>query len=236
MAEQLALDQLFGNRRAVHFDERPRRRAGWRRESRAPPVPCRCRSRRKSARGRWWPAISASCCRSAFIGHALADDAELARRPIPSGGSVPVPGAAAARAFFSTTVTFSMVSGFSRKSNAPSLVAFTAVSMVPWPEMMTTSGRSAKGISWMRASVSRPSMPGSQTSSSTSVVAVARQFLQARFAALDRVQAIAFVFQHAGERFADAGSSSTIRMRAWSSRAQPRAFGRLDSASAGIST
>ena len=32
-------------------------------------------------------------------------------------------------------------SGFSRKSYAPSLVALTAVSMVPWPEMMTTSGR-----------------------------------------------------------------------------------------------
>ena len=31
--------------------------------------------------------------------------------------------------------------GFSRKSYAPSLVALTAVSMVPWPLMMTTSGR-----------------------------------------------------------------------------------------------
>ena len=38
-----------------------------------------------------------------------------------------------------------MVSGFSRKSNAPSLVAFTAVSMLPWPEIITTTGRSGDG-------------------------------------------------------------------------------------------
>ncbi len=62
-------------------------------------------------------------------------------------------------------MTFSMVSGFSRKSKAPSLVAFTAVSMVPWPEMITTTGRFAKAISCIRASVSNPSIPGSQTSS-----------------------------------------------------------------------
>ena len=40
-----------------------------------------------------------------------------------------------------------MESGFSRKSKAPSLVAFTAASMLPWPEIITTTGRSAKGIS-----------------------------------------------------------------------------------------
>ena len=33
-----------------------------------------------------------------------------------------------------------MESGFSRKSYAPSLVARTAVSMEPWPEIMTISG------------------------------------------------------------------------------------------------
>ena len=71
-------------------------------------------------------------------------------------------------AFFTTTQHLSIDSGFSRKSKAPSLVACTAVSMVPWPEIMTTTGRSADGISWMRVSVSMPSMPGSQISSSTS--------------------------------------------------------------------
>ena len=46
------------------------------------------------------------------------------------------------------------------QSNAPIRVASTASRMVPWPEIMTTAGRSAAGISWMRASVSRPSSPG----------------------------------------------------------------------------
>ncbi len=61
-----------------------------------------------------------------------------------------------------------MERGFSRKSNAPSLVALTAASMLPWPEITTTTGRSEKGISWMRASTSMPSTPGSQISSRTS--------------------------------------------------------------------
>src|SRR6202044_1481567 len=58
-----------------------------------------------------------------------------------------------------------MESGFSRKSKAPSLVARTAVSMVPCPEIMMTSG--AFSLSRILPSVSRPSIPGSQTSSST---------------------------------------------------------------------
>ena len=45
-----------------------RRRASWPRESRARSVPCRCRSRRRSARARWCAAISDSCWRSAFMG------------------------------------------------------------------------------------------------------------------------------------------------------------------------
>src|SRR6476619_8048517 len=56
-------------------------------------------------------------------------------------------------------------SGFSRKSNAPSLVARTAVSIVPCPEMITTSGGSSSCLIF--SSVSRPSMPGSHISSST---------------------------------------------------------------------
>ena len=59
----------------------------------------------------------------------------------------------------------SMESGFSRKSKAPSLVARTAVSMLPCPEIMMISGWSS--ISTSFSSVSRPSMPGSQMSSRT---------------------------------------------------------------------
>ena len=46
VAEQLALDQLARNRRAVHFDERLRRRASTACGSRARRAPCPCRSRR----------------------------------------------------------------------------------------------------------------------------------------------------------------------------------------------
>src|SRR5258705_5603016 len=58
-----------------------------------------------------------------------------------------------------------MESGFSRKSYAPSLVARTAVSMVPWPEIMMTSGGLSRARIFCR--VSSPSMPGSHTSSRT---------------------------------------------------------------------
>ena len=82
VAEQLALDQLLGDGRAVHLDERAPRRAGSGGGCCARPAPCRCRSRRRSARGRWrarparsrraargWPALSptitqrcSTCC------------------------------------------------------------------------------------------------------------------------------------------------------------------------------
>ena len=51
------------------------------------------------------------------------------------------------------------------KSYAPSLVVRTAVSMVPWPDIMTTGmpGQSLV-ISWR---IATPSRPGSQMSRST---------------------------------------------------------------------
>ena len=55
------------------------------------------------------------------------------------------------------TRTRSLASGFSMKSNAPSLVASTAVLTVPWPEMMTTG--SASFVCRIFCSASRPSMP-----------------------------------------------------------------------------
>ena len=51
------------------------------------------------------------------------------------------------------------------KSNAPSLVAFTAVSMLACPEIITTI--EVMPISRMRSRVSSPSIPSSQTSMST---------------------------------------------------------------------
>ncbi len=58
--------------------------------------------------------------------------------------------------------TFSSERGFSIKSCAPRRNASTAVSILPWPEIMTT-GRSGKR-SLNMSSASRPSMPGSQMS------------------------------------------------------------------------
>ena len=52
VAEQLALEQRLGQRRAVDRDEAPRSRAGCRRAARARPGPCRCRSRRARAPAR----------------------------------------------------------------------------------------------------------------------------------------------------------------------------------------
>src|SRR5205814_421492 len=68
-------------------------------------------------------------------------------------------------AFFNRISVLSTERGFSRKSYAPNLVARTAVSMVPWPEIMMTSG--AFSLSTIFSRVSNPSIPGSQTSSST---------------------------------------------------------------------
>jgi len=63
------------------------------------------------------------------------------------------------------TITFSIDRGFSIMSKAPSLVAVTAVSMLPWPVMITTG---KKGWFFLISrSVSMPSMPGIQISSTT---------------------------------------------------------------------
>src|ERR1700722_5481594 len=68
-------------------------------------------------------------------------------------------------AFLIRIRVLSIESGFSRKSYAPSLVARTAVSMVPCPEIIMTSG--AFSFSRIFSRVSRPSIPGNHTSSST---------------------------------------------------------------------
>src|ERR1035441_7064236 len=86
--------------------------------------------------------------------------------------------------FFTTTVTFCSESGFSRKSNAPSLVAFTAASMEPWPEIITTTGRSANGTSWMR---------GGETFEDIGGVENVKSFLRAVLAGIDPPRVIVFI-------------------------------------------
>ncbi len=141
VTEQLALDQLRGNRGAVHLDEgafasgrgfvqRPRdqllagavltgdehpgrRRSHLVDERRAP----RCRAGLA-------PTIGVAAL------HRLAEPRVLARelRHAPS-------------AFRTVTSRRSVSSGFSRKSKAPRWVASTAVAMVPCPEIMTIERR-----------------------------------------------------------------------------------------------
>ena len=101
----------------------------------APPAPCRCRSRRRSARGRW----SARPSRPARAGAA----SPRSRRPSTCWRSTRARSArfSASRsrcrsALRTTSTVFSSDSGFSTKSNAPILIARTADSMLPWPEMI----------------------------------------------------------------------------------------------------
>ena len=68
--------------------------------------------------------------------------------------------------------TLSVVSGFSKKSQAPSLVASTAVASVALPDIIITG---SSGLSSRSAlSVASPSISGMATSSSTASNARAR--------------------------------------------------------------
>src|SRR5260370_238546 len=69
------------------------------------------------------------------------------------------------KAFRTVKTVFSIDRGFSMKTNAPSLVARTAVSMLPCPEILTTAASQFE--SRICRKVSRPSIPGNQTSSKT---------------------------------------------------------------------
>ena len=94
-------------------------------------------------------------------------------------------------------------SGFSTKSNAPSLIARTADSMLPWPEISTTCASTCRSRS--RASVARPSMPGQPDVEHDQIDGAARQALEARLAARHGLDGVALVAQHAAQRGADAG-------------------------------
>ena len=165
MAEQLAFDQLFGNRRAVHFDERLVRARAVLRGWRARPVPCRCRFRRKSARGRWWRPSAPSCWRSAFIGTLS-----------PMMRSLPSPSLSRSISSSSRRCWHGILHHHGDLLDGQRL--FEEIECAQFGGLHRGfDGAVAgdhdhhrpvgEGISWMRASVSMPSMPGSQTSSST---------------------------------------------------------------------
>ncbi len=75
--------------------------------------------------------------------------------------------------------------------------------MLPWPEIMTTGASTRRSRS--RASVASPSMPGSQMSSTMTSYGARDHAIEAGLAALDGIDDIALVAQHAAERAAHAG-------------------------------
>ena len=87
------------------------------------------------------------------------------------------------------------------KSNAPSFVARTAVSMFPCPEIITTMG--ASSCDWMRSSASSPSIFGSHTS--IKIKSKRRCSSRARHSSPEAadLRVVAFVAQKRAERFAD---------------------------------
>ena len=107
------------------------------------------------------------------------------------------------RAFLTVRTTFSSDSGFSRKSKAPSLVALTAVSTVPWPEMTTTGGRSSRP--WISAQDVEAVHPGKPDVEQDQAEGPLGQDLQAVLAGGRGLDVVAFVLQDALERGADAG-------------------------------
>ncbi len=97
--EQLGLDQLGGNGRAVHLHERARRRTGWSCGCAPPAAPCRCPIRRSAARAHptappWWPAPP----RAARPGWRRSSSAR--RPPARAAARFPAAGVACSRAFF----------------------------------------------------------------------------------------------------------------------------------------
>ena len=82
-------------------------------------------------------------------------------------------------------------------------MAFTADSMLPWPgnhDDLRVDLHLPQS-----ASVASPSRPGSHTSSTMTSNDLAHDTIEALFAALDGVDVVAFVAQHAAERRSHAG-------------------------------
>ena len=135
-----------------------RARAGSARTPRGP-----SRARRSAAPAKGWSAICCSSARSCCI-----------RRLLPIGTASGEPSSLpdwrwrrpASSARSTVRSSFASDSGFSTKSKAPRRVASTAVSTVPWPDIMTTGQPSVAAADHSRSSV-MPSMSGIQMSSST---------------------------------------------------------------------
>ena len=161
VAEQLALDQLLGDRRAVHLDERPAAAAAQRvnRAGHQLLAGAVLAVDQHSAVGRrrHRDLLAQLLHRVALADHCQPSIHVRSQRPVL--GFEP---ALAHRVADHQSTVFSSESGFSTKSNAPILMARTADSMLPCPEIITTGASTWRSRSF--SSVARPSMPGSQMS------------------------------------------------------------------------
>ena len=134
VAEQLALEQGLGQRRAVHRHERSRRRAGRGGGCRRPATPCPCRFRPGSERSRpTAPPAARARSRSSICGLARDDPRTPClrpRRPRDDDESFSA---------CSTCASSSRASnGFGRNPKTPRRVASTASGIVPCAVRMIT--------------------------------------------------------------------------------------------------
>ena len=140
VAEELGLEDRLGDRRAVDARRRARARASCARGCSARAAPCRCRSRRAPAPS---PIDGAACVatsstrRSAglvpTISRLVSSLISLRSERFSSTSDCR---SAALRTLLTIVIR---LSGFSTKSYAPSRIAWTAVSTVPYAVISTTS-------------------------------------------------------------------------------------------------
>src|SRR6266566_4728210 len=124
------------------------------------------------------------------------------------------------KAFSTVTSNLSVESGFSRKSSAPSRVAFTAISILAWPEIKTTGVFTPAFFSSSSSSI--PLLPGMTTSERIRSKFSARSSSTARLA-LSQTVASCPASRKARESDASVfGSSSTTRR--WALRGKRRSL------------
>ena len=126
-----------------------------------------------------------------------------------------------------TRTVFSSESGFSTKSYAPILIARTADSMLPWPEITITWASTCR--SRRRVSVASPSIPGSQMSST--MTSKLLRVTRSRQASPVSTASTSYSSSRSTPPSADLtpGSSSTMRMLEWAmciGRTEVRPYGR----------
>ncbi len=200
VAEELRLDQLLGNRRAVDLDERARGDAGGavdlaRHELLARAALALDQDRRAGRRG---PAMSS---RRRRIGALVADEdrvlLEPPAQPLVLGGE-----RSAGEGVLERDQDPLALRRLLEKVHGAAARASTAVAMSPCPEIMSTGG--APSRSTMRSSTSRPSIAGHLDVEQDGVRRVRVELGQGGLPVGRRRDVVAFVLEDHPQRVADA--------------------------------